>query len=449
MARSIRHYGTAITSPSLRQLASPRLFLGWHALTGGILRSFQAKTVFAHRRVLKIVLLISCAHALVHLLEQSIASVETVISSEYGLDKTQSAYLGSALRFPYGLGAILAGLLADRIGGKRVLLLYLFGAATVCASFLFSRSSGMVYGQLFALGSLASIYHPAGLGILANETTVKNRSRALGLHGIFGSVGIASAPFLAAIMLTIRPGEWRTYYVLLAALSGCLGLLIWWNFKPTVHQASNIDAQKSGRKQDKSKPAVVTSGAAAVTFQLKPYLMMIASGACGGIVYGGVLHFLPRYLQESGSGQLPLLSLGSSISLSAIGNYAAALALVCGAFGQYTAGRWATPKKLPRQISTAYALNIPFLIWMTFAEGPYRLLAACLWAFVHFMNQPLYNSLLSEFVPQHRRSLGFGFSNMLGFGIGALGPTLVAWFGIILGDYTNSYAVLALSLIHI
>lgn len=396
--------------------------------------------MFADRRVLKIVLLISCAHALVHLLEQSIASVETVISSEYGLTQTQSGYLGSALRLPYGLGAILAGLLADRIGGKRVLLLYLFGAAIVCASFLLSRSSGMVYGQLFALGSLASIYHPAGLGLLANETTVKNRSRALGLHGIFGSIGIASAPFLAAVMLSIRPGEWRTYYLLLAALSGCLGLLIWWTLKPTVHEAVSADADQ---KTDKPETTVKTSGSVVVSFQVKPYVMMIASGACGGVVYGGVLHFLPRYLQDAGNGQLPFLSSDFSISLSAVGNYAAALALVCGAFGQYTAGRWATPKKLPRQIATAYALNIPFLMWMTVAEGPWRLVAACQWAFVHFMNQPLYNSLLSEFIPRHRRSVGFGISNMLGFGIGALGPPLVAWFGVILDDYTSSYAVLA------
>lgn len=395
--------------------------------------------MFEDRRVLKIVLLISCAHALVHLLEQSIASVETVISSEFKLTQTQSGYLGSALRFPYGVGAILAGLLADRIGGKRVLLLYLFGAAIVCGSFLLSRSSGIVYGQLFALGSLASIYHPAGLGLLANETNVRNRSRALGLHGIFGSIGIASAPLFAAIMLSFRPGEWRTYYLLLASLSGCLGLLIWFSLKPTV----------VATKADDSAPANGPE-IADLTLQIKPYIMMIVSGACGGVIYGGVLHFLPRFLQDAGqlpveqakeslkvSGQL------ASISLSAVGNYAAALALICGAFGQYTAGRWATPKRLPTQISIAYALNIPFLLWMAVAEGPFRLLAACLWAFVHFMNQPLYNSLLSEFVPRHRRSVGFGISNMLGFGIGAIGPPMVAWLGLFFEDYTSSYAVLA------
>ena len=136
-------------------------------------------------------------------------------------------------------------------------------------------------------------------------------------------------------------------------------------------------------------------------------------------------------------------AVGHEISDAALGNYAAALALVCGAFGQWTAGRIARPKTLPTLLSLVYAANVPFLVWMTFAEGGQRLLAACLWAFVHFMNQPLYNSLLPEFMPSHRRSVGFGFSNMMGFGVGAIGPPLVAQFDERFADYTYSYSALA------
>ena len=49
-------------------------------------------------------------------------------------------------------------------------------------------------------------------------------------------------------------------------------------------------------------------------------------------------------------------------------------------------------------------------------------MAACTLAFVHFMQQPVYNSLIARFVSSRRRSLGYGFSNMMCFGIGALGP---------------------------
>ncbi|MCP4784346.1 MAG: MFS transporter [Fuerstiella sp.] len=397
--------------------------------------------------VVRIILLVSCAHALVHLLEQSIASVEQVISTEFTLSLKQSGFLGSALRLPYGIGAFFAGLLADRFGEKRILVLYLFGSAIVCVSFMASTNASAIYVQLFAMGAFASMYHPAGLSLLANETTPETRSRALGIHGVFGSLGIASAPFIAGLMLSVRPGDWRGYYVLLGLISFVLAVLVWTLLKPQSRPAvadqtpeDVIDDEPAAGDQQSRK---LLSGEPTLRFQLWPYTVLVLGTAMGGTIYGAVLHFLPRYLKESGA-LMPLEGLiGQPIADEALGNYAAALALVCGAFGQWTAGRLAKPRSLPVLLSMVYLGNIPFLVWMTFAEGWQRLLAACLWAFVHFMNQPLYNSLIPEFLPRHRRSVGFGFSNMMGFGVGAFGPPMVALFDERFADYTFSYSALA------
>lgn len=385
-------------------------------------------------RIVKIILLVSGAHALVHLLEQSIASVEQVISDDFALSLSDSGFLGTALRLPYGIGAFFAGLLADRFGEKRILVLYLFGSALVSASFLCTGTSSVVYSQLFVLGAFASMYHPAGLSLLANQTRPEERTRALAIHGVFGSVGIASAPFIAGLMLTLRPGDWRGYYLLLGTLSAGLGLLIWLLLKPEPNESHDAVLKTAGTSPPR-RPNT--------NFQLWPYVLLVIGTALSGMVYGGVLHFLPRYLKESNA-LLPLERwTGTEISNAALGNYAAALALICGAVGQWTAGRIARPQTLPLLLSSVYAANIPFLIWMTFAEGMQRLFAACGWAFVHFMNQPVYNSLLPEFLPPRRRSAGFGFSNMMGFGIGAIGPPLVAQFGERFADYTISYSALA------
>ncbi len=388
-------------------------------------------------QVVRVIALVSCAHALVHLLEQSIASVEQSISLDYSLTVKQSGLLGSSLRLPYGIGALFAGLLADRFGEKRILVLYLGGAAVVATSFLATADAQMVYVQLFALGSFASMYHPAGLALLANQTTLPERSRALGTHGIFGSMGIASAPFLAALVLTVRPGDWKGYYLLLGVLSATLAVLIWKLLKPgprvsTTHAVSGADSESSPDVATANGKARV--GALRTRFQLLPYALLVTGAALAGIVYGGVLHFLPRYLQESGLMQ---------VSGKSLGNYAAFIALICGAVGQWVAGRIAVPSRLPLQLSIVYASNIPFLIWMTYATGGSRLVAACLWAFAHFMNQPLYNSLVAEFMPGHRRSLGYGFSNMMGFGVGAVGPYLVGLFDERFRDYTIGYSGLA------
>jgi predicted MFS family arabinose efflux permease len=101
--------------------------------------------------------------------------------------------------------------------------------------------------------------------------------------------------------------------------------------------------------------------------------------------------------------------------------------------GQGIAGRIADPQKLHRQLSTILLLNVPPLVWMAFADGPSRLLATCLLALIHFMNQPIYNSLIADLIPSSRRSTGYGFSNLMCFGIGAFGPGLT---GLIIDEQT-------------
>ena len=374
--------------------------------------------------LITVVLLVSAAHATVHLLEQSVASAEQVISAEFELSLRQSGRLGFALRLPYGVGAVFAGLLADRFGEKRILIFYLLGAALTCCGFSAATDVSTVYILLIGLGTCASMYHPAGLALLANSTTPSTRPRALGIHGIFGSLGIASAPFIAGLVLSLREGAWKDYYLLLGAVSASLGFFIIWRLNPAPKVAPAV-----------IKPSTLAD---AHRFQMIPYMLLVCSAAIGGIIYGGVLHFLPRYLEESG-----VLRGFTGNSSASAGNFAAAIALTCGAAGQWTAGRIAIARVLPLQLAVVYASNAPLLLWMAWADGMWRLIAAAVWSFFHFMTQPLYNALVAEFMSVGRRSFGFGFSNMLTFGVGAVGPGLVALYDKSPQGYTEGYRLMA------
>lgn len=397
----------------------------------------------------RLVLLVSCAHAMVHLLEQSIASVEQVISRQFQLSLEQSGLLGTAFRFPYGLGAILAGMLADRVGTHRVLAIYLSGAALTCLSFLATTTPLVLYGQLLILGCFASMYHPAGLALLANSTTVSERTRALGMHGVFGSTGIAAAPFLAGVTLSLPHVTWKGYYFILAIMCGVLAWLVATRLRssaplgppPSPAGPVGSDPLESSAEQEQTASDVRPIGAAAplATAQLQrlPFAALVLSSATSGIVYGGFLHFLKRYLSEVP--ELGSAAVGDLAGRDATASYFAAIVLICGAVSQFLTGRLAKPAHLPQLLSLAYASNAPFLLWMSVAEGTDRLTATCLLAFAHFTNQPLYNSLLPEFIPPQRRSTWFGFSNMMGFGVGAVGPWLVGSFG----DYRQAYVALA------
>lgn len=414
-------------------------------------------------RLLRLVLLVSSAHAMVHLLEQSIASVEQIVSDQFELTRRQSGLLGTAFRFPYGVGAILAGMLADRLGAHRVLAIYLAGAAVTCVGMAVTQTATAIYFQLFVLGCFASMYHPAGLALLANSTTPAERTRALGLHGVFGSTGIAAAPFLAGVTLSIPGVTWKGYYLLLGLLSGFLAWLVVVRLRsstplsPSNQNDLPISAQvaKDAAAKDSVAanltgdvssvlPAVVVpkTEPAKVRLQRFPYAALVISTGLSGIVYGGFLHFLKRYLSE-----VPELMPISAVDYSGrdvAASYYTAIVLICGAAGQFLIGRLASARHLPQLLSLSYASNAPLLIWMSFAEGNDRLVATCLLAFAHFTNQPLYNSLLPEYIPPDRRSTWFGVSNMMGFGVGAIGPSLVGSFS----DYRGAYQTLAvLSLI--
>ena len=371
-----------------------------------------------NRATFRLVLLVSCAHALVHVFELSLPSVELMIGDEIGVGRDRTGMLGTAWRLPFGLGALLAGLLADRFGSKRLLLVYLGGCSGMALLAYWAPTLAILFAVMFGMGCFASIYHPAGLALISTETTAANRPKALGWHGIVGSLGIATAPFLAAVVFHTGTVTWRQYYALLVIPAVVIAGLLFFYLKQTpVRQ--KVDAAR--------KPA--TNGEA----RWRAYLLLVVIGVSMGFTYAAFMHFLPRYLD--GVGIRP-----TWVSPESFRNYLAALVLLFAAIGQGTAGKIARAGRLEPFMALILFANVPPLVWMSLAGGQARLWAACLLALVHFMNQPVYNSLIAEYVPRARRSFGYGFSNTLCFGIGGLGPT---YAGFVKDDF-RTYGGLAI-----
>jgi hypothetical protein len=53
--------------------------------------------------------------------------------------------------------------------------------------------------------------------------------------------------------------------------------------------------------------------------------------------------------------------------------------------------------------------------------------AAGLFSVVHFMHQPLINSLVAKYSPRRRRSLCYGFSFAMGLGVGSFGARFAGY----------------------
>lgn len=368
---------------------------------------------------LRLVLLISCAHALVHIYEHALPSVEMLIGQDYSVGERVTGSLGTIWRLPFGFAAFLAGWLADRVGAKPMLLVYLVGCSATSALAFLAPSLAALFAVMFAMGLFASIYHPTGLALISHETPVQFRPLALGYHGILGSLGIAAAPFLAAVVLNLGVG-WRQYYLVLVLPGALLAVVL----------AARL------RQPPRQHATAPTSALGASHGDWAAYAALCVAGTLAGFIYAALLHFLPRYLGESGVGV-------AWIPPASLRNYLAAGVLLVGCVGQYVAGRWAVPDRLEPLMMLILAANAPFLAWMGVAEGWQRVAAAALFALVHFMHQPIYNSLIAHYVPGPRRSLGYGVSNTLTFGVGALGATFAGYARAEWGETVN-YSLLAM-----
>jgi hypothetical protein len=186
---------------------------------------------------------------------------------------------------------------------------------------------------------------------------------------------------------------------------------------PSAASACRIDGECGTMPVPDAKPVAEPDQRAA-------FFLLVTVGALSGFIYAAFMHFLPRYLDGAALRT-------SGMSPAGYRNMLAAGVLGFGVLGQALAGRLARPGRMESQLTTVVFANAPFLLWMAVADGVWRLVAACLLALVHFMNQPLYNSLIAQYVPHARRSLGYGLSNMVCFGFGALGP---AFAGLTAGD---------------
>ena len=367
------------------------------------------------RATFRLVLLVSCAHALVHFFELSLPSVEQLIGDEFSVGRDKTGTLGTVWRIPYGVGAVLAGWLVDRHGAKPLLLIYLLGCSLTAVVAGLAGSLNAVFVAMLAMGCFASIYHPAGLALISRETTPETRGSALGWHGVFGSAGIAFAPFLAGLVFGSGDVSWRQYYFLLAVPAIALMAVMLFRMKESSRSTAEVTEPDPAEDDDS-------------TGNWPIFALVVLTGVLSGFVYAAFMHFLPRYLDSAGFES-------EGVSAESMRNRLAAMVLAFGIAGQSIAGRLARPGRLEWMLAAIHFANAPLLIWVAFASGPSRVVATCLLALVHFMNQPVYNSLLADFIPLSRRSFGYGVSNMAVFSIGGLGPIFAGYAGTDLRTY--------------
>jgi OPA family glycerol-3-phosphate transporter-like MFS transporter len=233
------------------------------------------------------------------------------ISHEFGFSRTQMGYIITTALLTYAFGLIINGLLTDRLGGKRAMLIGATG--TVVMNILFGVASfpGML-GLFIAIrgidGYLQSFGAPGMVKINAAWFGHRERGRFSGIFGFtinVGRIGIFTLgpALMAGItlggMTLIPPQHWRWVFwvpsIICAIAAVGMALLA----KDTPEEAGwvGVIADDSARGADGAKAEFGQVLRAIIT---NPVVWVTAFAyACTGAVRQSVDQWFPRYMQDS------------------------------------------------------------------------------------------------------------------------------------------------------
>jgi len=366
----------------------------------------------------KIMGLTTTSHGLVHLYEGVLPPLLPLVMAEFGTDYFTMGIIVSIFSYAFGLGSLPAGILADKIGPRRLVSLYLFGAG-IAGVLVLPAGSLLFYAIVMGLmGAFCSTYHPAANTLIS--LGIKEKGNAFGLHGIAGSIGIAVVPALSA-WIGIKLG-WRAPHVIFGLVG--IGVAFFSLTLPKHPTIQNGSAPQKGRRTDPEQKVSILS----LSF-------FFLSATALGLSYKGIMTFLPTYMGQNI--QLSFLDM----DVVSLGGTFATLALVSGAFGQYVSGRLTDKYPVERIYLGTVCMGTLFVFIMSFTTGLALVLASICYAFFYFAVQPAQNYIISRYLPQHRQGLGYGTLFILTFGVGSTAAAVSGYLADVYGLQIVFYAM--------
>ena len=338
--------------------------------------------------------LTTSSHFLVHLFEGVLPPLIPLVMLEFNADYFHIGLIVSIFSYAFGLFAIPAGIISDRIYPKHLITIFLL-CAGIPAIAVFKATSILGYGILMGIiGIFAAIYHPAANTLIARS--IKEKGKGFGLHGIAGSLGVASAPAISAFIGTAA--GWRTPHIIYGAIGIAIAVFSFTMKKDNTESGTDIEPDKTEEKKKKS---------------YYPLILFFLTAIFLGLTYKGIMTFLPIYMGENVHFNF------IKSNKIALGGFVTTLALLAGAVGQYVSGKL-TDKYPPEKIYFFTVLCGAVCVFsIAFTTNFALILSAMFYAFFYFSVQPIQNYIISVYLPVHRHGIGYGILFMMTFGVGS------------------------------
>tara|TARA_X000000368_G_C23048458_1_gene720235 strand:+ start:99 stop:1265 length:1167 start_codon:yes stop_codon:yes gene_type:complete len=335
------------------------------------------------------------SHLSVHALMLALPSLIPIFISEFNIGIDVLGFVVTVSAFMFGIGAIPSGWLESRIGGKTLLVIYLFGSSFSALFISLSNSFNVLVFGLGLLGLTSSIYHPAGLTLISNR--IHHITKGMAVHGVFGSTGSAVGPVLATTLALFI--SWRASYATLGLFNLALGiasiLLI-----PSTKDNEHIEIIDTKKKDNK------TNRTALLYFYITNLIM--------GFVYYGFTTFMPIHFSENTKDLLPFIP--NTMKAGVFPSFV----FISGIIGQIIGGKLGSHFNRVRILPYIIAMNIPFLLLMGNSKGIMLVFCSLCLGMTYFSSQPICNTIIADLTNSNNRGIGYGINFFLSMGIGSL-----------------------------
>jgi MFS transporter, FSR family, fosmidomycin resistance protein len=356
-------------------------------------------------------------HLLSHLLMLLYPTVVLTLERQFSLSYGELLALSVPGAFLYGICALPAGWLGDRWSAEYMMVIFYIGSgAAAIFTGLAIEPLGIATG-LTLIGLFGAIYHPVGLAWLVRNA--ENRGRALGLNGLFGSIGVGSASLVAA-SLTALAG-WRSAFIVPGVVCLGLGVALWLSVRAGVVVAATQDRKP---QEDPGRDAII-----------RAFLVLSLTMLCAGLTWHALTVVMPKLFEQ----RLPVITEGSTILVGAIVGVVFALSAATQLVGGWVADRFS----LKWAYVGSWAMQIPLLLALAYASELPLIVAMTLVFCTIVISTPVENALLVRYTPGRWRATAFGAKFVLSLGLGSLGLPLVALVHERTGEFVWLFVILA------